>query len=279
MIVALHSISGELIRRLENLEIALDERKRRKATCRLWTGSDRAIYRLDASSLPTLQLKVRRKYGITEEEELTLYCIPDERNVHSRKYVSNEKELDDYFELAGNPTMFVWRRGDPSLSPASLPSNTVTRVSSSDLGSTPSSGTRGHIQKKFRDSVRSRDERKCVLSAVTLREKTGNLEAAHIIGVELSLVNTRESAGVLNEYDTTNGMLLEKSLHVAFDAFKWCMDDTGKVHVRDDAKEDIGKWEGKFLNLQVGEANYPSKQLLRARYELYLSKQARCPSR
>mmetsp|Transcript_11950 Transcript_11950/g.17558 ORF Transcript_11950/g.17558 Transcript_11950/m.17558 type:complete len:80 (+) Transcript_11950:621-860(+) len=69
-----------------------------------------------------------------------------------------------------------------------------------------------------------------------------------------------------------NGMLLEKSLHVAFDAFRWCMDDTGKIHVSNDAagdNKDLAKWEGKETKLRSGEAKYPSKKLLSVRYELY----------
>jgi hypothetical protein len=71
-----------------------------------------------------------------------------------------------------------------------------------------------------------------------------------------------------------NGMLLEKSLHVAFDAYRWCMDDTGTVHVNTAGgdNEDLAKWDGEEMNLLIGVANYPSEKLLRVRYELYCQK-------
>jgi HNH endonuclease len=46
-----------------------------------------------------------------------------------------------------------------------------------------------------------------------------NVKAAHIIGVEAGLKKERPAAGVLNAYDTMNGLLLEASLHEAFDSY------------------------------------------------------------
>lgn len=251
------------------LRLAVHERK---ATCRFWTGVDRTIYKLEASSFHTLGINVKRRFSLNDESEFRLYFIPNERDVNSRRYVTNDEQLDDYFEHAGNPTLFVWLCGDPYLSPASLPSDTVTRVSSSDPSQSVSS--RGVYQRKFREAVRRRDERKCVVSGVHLRDKTGNVEAAHILGVEKSLRLAREEANVLNEYDTANGMLLEKSLHVAFDAFRWCMDETGTIHVNTAGGEnkDIAKLHGRKIALVIGATNYPSEKLLNVRYRLYLEK-------
>ena len=50
-------------------------------------------------------------------------------------------------------------------------------------------------------------------------DKAGNVEAAHIFVVKAALKDKRRDADVLNSYDTVNGMLLEKSLHVAFDSY------------------------------------------------------------
>ena len=245
----------------------------RKAICRFWTGNDRTLYLLGAPSFLSLNSNLRRKYAFDKDVEYCLYFIPDERDVNSRQYVSNDQQLDDYFEHGGNPTLYVWLKDDPYLSPASLPSDTVTRVSSSDT-SPASSSTRGYVQKKFRNAVRHRDDFKCVVSGTVLRDKTGNVQAAHILGIESSLKHFREEAGVLNEYDTTNGMLLEQSLHVAFDAYRWCMDQTGTIRVNTAVKEneELAKWDGRKIGLRIGEANYPSEELLKVRYKLYCEK-------
>mmetsp|Transcript_86224 Transcript_86224/g.129224 ORF Transcript_86224/g.129224 Transcript_86224/m.129224 type:complete len:81 (-) Transcript_86224:91-333(-) len=70
-------------------------------------------------------------------------------------------------------------------------------------------------------------------------------------------------------------MLLEKSLHVAFDAYLWCMDEFCKVHVSEDGKnKGMGKWEGKSVTLSVDSSPiFPSTALLKARFVLYKKKQ------
>lgn len=221
------------------------------------------------SFFPYVEPQSETQVCFDEDVEFCLYFIPDERDVNSRQYVSNDQQLDEYFEHAGNPTLYVWLKEDPYLSPASLPSDTVLRVSSSDPSPT-SSSTSDYVQKKFRNAVRRRDDFKCVVSGTVLRDETGNVQAAHILGVESSLERTREEAGVLNEYDTTNGMLLEQSLHVAFDAYRWCMDETGTIHVNTAVREneELAKWDGRRIELRIGEANYPSEELLKVRYEL-----------
>lgn len=122
--------------------------------------------------------------------------------------------------------------------------------------------------------MRQRDDNKCVLSGEVLRPKAGNLEAAHIFGVEKSLADERANAAVVNAYDTGNGMLLEKSLHVAFDAYLWCMDDFLVVHVSEEGKKQgLEKWQGKRVSLSVNEYAFPSQKLLKARFDLYSKKQ------
>lgn len=199
--------------------------------------------------------------------------------MNSRTYVSNDQELNDFFDLAGKPTIYIWPCGSPSLSPDSLPSQVEIHVSSTESlsESSDSSSHRGHVQTLFRSAVRERDNFKCVLSGEALRPKAGNLEAAHIIGVETSLADTRKVAGVLNPYDTANGMLLEKSLHVAFDSYLWCMDESLKVHVSEDGKNNgLEKWEGQSLMLRLSDGTNhtcPSRALLKARFNLYEEKE------
>jgi hypothetical protein len=203
----------------------------RKAACRMWTG-DPTVYKLKATSFEDFDKAVKAKYThLDEEERISYYFIKNKRKVDSRTYLSNDAELEDFFDLAGKPTIYIWPRGSPSLSPDSLPSQVEVHLSSAESLSESSGSSRGHAQTLFRNAVRKRDNNKCVLSGEELRPKAGNLEAAHIFGIETSLASQREVAGVVNPYDTWNGMLLEKSLHVACDAYLWCMDECCKVHV------------------------------------------------
>jgi len=218
---------------------------------------------------------VKRKYPCLEGEDVAYYYIKDKRDVKSRTYLSNDQELNDFFDLAGKPTIFIWPRGSPPLSPKSLPSQVEISVSSAEsVSDVSNSSSRGHAQTLFRNAVRERDNRKCVLSGAALIPKAGNVEAAHIIGVVDSLAAKRKAAGVLNPYDTSNGMLLEKSLHVAFDSYLWCMDESLKVHVSEDDKHnDLKKWEGKYLKLDSTNPLCPTKALLKSRFNLYEEKE------
>jgi hypothetical protein len=52
------------------------------------------------------------------------------------------------------------------------------------------------------------------------------------------------------------------------------MDEFCVVHVSQKGKEEgLGDWEGKRVNLHVGQPLYPSRELLRARFKLYQEKQ------
>lgn len=249
----------------------------RKAACRMWTG-DPTVYNLKATSFDVFDKEVKKKYPyLGEEEKVSYYFFKNKRSVESRMYVSNDAELDDFFDLAGKPTIYIWPRGSPSLSTDSLPSQVEIHLSSTEsLSESSESSSRGHLQTLFRNAVRERDDNKCVLSREVLRPKAGNLEAAHIFGVEASLADKRKAARVLNPYDTTNGMLLEKSLHVAFATYLWCMDESLKVHVSEDGKNNgLEKWEGKFVTLRVNDDThtFPPRALLKARFALYEEKQ------
>jgi len=246
--------------------------RQRTLSCRLWVGDDVTMYELPASTFDILFNNVLSKFALSDDQEISLYYITNKRDIGTRRYVSNDADLENFFALAGKPILFVWLRGDPSMSPNSIPSQLeLQHLSLSDGESISSSSGRGYPQELFRNAVRVRDDRKCVLSGTLLRPKTGNVEAAHIFGVERSLAQSRQDAGVVNAYDTQNGMLLESSLHTDFNSFLWCMDEFLNVHVSDAGKEKgLGHLVGNKLNIRVDDQNYPTRRILRARYQLFL---------
>ena len=229
---------------------------------------------------------VLSRFALHDDKEVSLYYYTtNRRDVESRHYVSNDDDLHHFLALAGRkPIMFVWLRGgDPSISmsPQSVPSHLELQhlISLPDGDESISSSSSGHgdPQEIFRNAVRMRDGHKSVLTGTPLRPKTGkNVEAAHIFGVERSLTQKRLDAGVLNAYDCQNGMLLEISLRTDFDANLWCMDEFWNVHVSEVGKaKGLGHLEGRTVTLCVGEQNYPSSRILRARYDVNYSR-SRC---
>ena len=246
----------------------------RTVSCRMWVGDDMTFYELPAPTFQTLISHVVSRFALAGDQEISLYYIASKRDVSSRRYVSNDDDLNNLFALAGKPILFVWLRGDPSMSPQSIPSQLeLQHMSLSDSESISASSGRGYPQELFRNAVRGRDNQKCVLTGTQLRPKTGNVQAAHIIGVERSLTEARHKAGIWNAYDTQNGMLLESSLHTDFDSFFWCMDEFLNVHVSEAGRgKGLGYLDGKKLNLRLGEQNYPSRKILRARYALFLDR-------
>ena len=246
----------------------------RKATCRLWVGADCTLYSLNASSFQVLDQAVRSTFMLEDEEIVSLYYILDKNSIESRHYISNDHDLNKYFNLAGDPIIFVWLRGESNISPGSLPSEIEIKAASvTSSQSSVSDRTRGYAQTLFRNGVRARDNFTCVLSGKKLKPKANNVQAAHIIGVEASMAAARNAAGVVNAYDTWNSMLLETSLHTAFDSYLWCMDEFCIVHVSDIGKEQgFGQWEGKRVKLNVGQPLYPSRELLLVRFRLYEEK-------
>ena len=93
----------------------------------------------------------------------------------------------------------------------------------------------------------------------------------------LAFKKARQAAGVVSVYDTTNGMLLEASLHTTFDSYLWCMDEFCLVRVSERVKADdeLREYEGKRINLVVSDRRFPSRELLRARFELYRKMQSK----
>ena len=224
---------------------------------------------------------MRYIFMLEDEEIVSLYYLLDKDSVESRRYISNDHDLNKFFNLTGDPIIFVWLRGESNISPGSLPSEIEIGVASvTSSQSSVSDRTRGYIQTLFRNGVRTRDDFTCVLSGKKLKPKANNVQAAHIIGVEPGMATTRNAAGVVNAYDTWNGMLLETSLHSAFGSFLWCMDEFCIVHVSDKGKEQgFGEWAGKRVKLKVGQPLYPSRELLRSRFLLYEEKKKVQPKR
>jgi hypothetical protein len=245
--------------------------------CRLWTG-EKTVYRLPAPSFDAFDAKVRSVFDFGVADKISFYYVADKTMVNSRKYISNDHDLNNFLLLAGKPTLFIWIRGDPSLSPGSLPSEVEIQAMSIESISESSGSTQGYAQKLFRRGVRARDKDACVLSGTKVREKTNNVQAAHIFGVEKGLAEERERAGIYNSYDTQNGMLLETSLHADFDSYLWCMDEFLIVHVSEKGRtKGLGKWHGKKVNIKFGQYGSPTPDVMRARYTLFLKKQDQHP--
>ena len=219
----------ETLQLLQNLSLQTGERA---VSCRMWAG-DKTVYKLRARDISTLKDDVMVTFGIEENEAYSLYFVPRKKDVKSRRYIENDGAPDEVFRHAGPPTIFVWQRGDPDMSPASIPSEvelSALSIEDSDSSSLLSP-TRGYVQELFRNAVRARDENLCVVSRTAVRSKTNNVQAAHIIGVERGLAKARAKANILNPYNECNGMLLEASLHSAFDSYQWCMDEFLNIHV------------------------------------------------
>ena len=136
----------------------------REAPCRLWVGDDSCtLYNLNATSFQALDEAVRSTLQLGDEEIVSLYYILDKEAVESRRYISNDHDLDTYFNLAADPVIFVWLRGESNISPGSLPSEIEIKVASvTSSQSSVSDGTRGYV-------------------------KANNVQAAHIIGVETDM--------------------------------------------------------------------------------------------
>ena len=61
-------------------------------------------------------------HEIQEDEAYSLYYVPKKKDVWSRQKIEHDGDLDGFCRHAGPPTVFVWKHGDPDMSPASIPS-------------------------------------------------------------------------------------------------------------------------------------------------------------
>ena len=84
------------------------------------SGDNKTVFEVPAVSFDGLCSAVRDKFDIPITEGFSLYFIPNKRDVNSRQYIASEVDLNNYLGLAGRPTVFVWYRDDPSLSPNSI---------------------------------------------------------------------------------------------------------------------------------------------------------------
>jgi len=93
---------------------------------------------------------------------------------------------------------------------------------------------------------------------------------AKVIGVDDAWKDARMKGGVLNPYDTSNGILLESILHAAFESYQWCMDVFLVVHVSMVGKANgLGQYEGQRMNLPVDKSSYLWRQTLRVRFDRF----------
>eukprot|EP00547_Thalassionema_nitzschioides_P002870 CAMPEP_0194200474 /NCGR_PEP_ID=MMETSP0156-20130528/1063_1 /TAXON_ID=33649 /ORGANISM="Thalassionema nitzschioides, Strain L26-B" /LENGTH=163 /DNA_ID=CAMNT_0038925475 /DNA_START=212 /DNA_END=703 /DNA_ORIENTATION=- len=126
---------SDLLGEIDELKATIDglllKANDRKVYCRLWSG-DKTVHKLQANSFPDFDQAVRKKYKFPEDEYLSYFVIKDEAN--TREYIYNNKDLSEFFTLAGVPTIYVWHRGKLPSSSFSLPSEVEveTSVTSSD---------------------------------------------------------------------------------------------------------------------------------------------------
>jgi len=253
-------------------------------TCRTWSNESNhpGIYRFRANTYNDLHQQASQRFGLAADK-LSLYFISDRKNIDSRKKIKDDSDLEHFMQVGGNPVVLAWEQGSDG-SPKELPGEIALPFSGSAVSSL-STSTRGHIQKAFQTAVLERDKQQCVVSGKRYKQGSGNVEAAHIIPVaerkDSSLDAAQKASGLWNRYDTCNGISLEARLHTAFDSYLWCMDENGKFHLSDAERDaakiqeyGLGKWNGNTLQkLNIGGGlGYPTAQLLKARYDLFLAK-------
>lgn len=255
---------------------------RNKIYCRTWnTEGNHGTYKLPADSCDDLKQQASQKFNFAADK-VNLYFIPHRDDVNSRKKIKDNSDLEEFLQLGGDPVVLAWERGSDG-SPTELPGQ-ITAPFSGSVASSMSTSTRGHIQKVFQTAVLARDKKQCVVSRQRYIQGCGNVEAAHLIpvaeGKDATLEAAEKASGLFSMYDTCNGISLEKGLHNAFDSYLWCVDEKGIFRLsdaeRDAAKieaHELDKWAGNSLNLNIGFGpGYPTEQILKARYELFLAK-------
>jgi predicted restriction endonuclease len=90
-------------------------------------------------------------------------------------------------------------------------------------------------QQEFRHNILELYNYKCIVSG---NDHVIELEAAHIIPVAL-----------VNDYSITNGLLLERNIHVSFDKYLWSINpDTFIIEVKENSGT-IEKYKGHKLDL------------------------------
>jgi HNH endonuclease len=251
------------------------QQQQRLVSCRAWSNEGNHLsYNLQANSYHDLKQQASQKFKF-DAVKVTLYYIPNRNDVTSRKKIQGDSDLEDFLQISNTPAVLAWEQGSDG-SPTDLPGEIAAPYPGSNVSSV-STSTRGHLQKLFQAAVLERDKQKCVVSGKVYKQGSGNVEAVHIIPVA-SPLDVRRQAGLYNLYDTCNGMLLDSTLHKAFDSYVWCMDEEGKFCLSDAESHaekikdyKLAKWEGNSLNLNIGfDPHAPTKETLKTRYNLFL---------
>mmetsp|Transcript_14214 Transcript_14214/g.21678 ORF Transcript_14214/g.21678 Transcript_14214/m.21678 type:complete len:192 (-) Transcript_14214:334-909(-) len=121
---------SDLLEQIDELKATIDgllKSNDRKVFCRLWSG-DKTVHKLQAPSFDEFDQAVRKTYKFPEDEYLSYFVIKDEAK--TREYIYNNKDLSDFFTLAGVPTIYVWHRGKLPSSSFSLPSQVELETNS-----------------------------------------------------------------------------------------------------------------------------------------------------
>ena len=121
-------------------------------------------------------------------------------------------------------------RGTPSLSSSSA-------IDLSTDSSTVSSASRSSVrnsseQKKFREQLMIREEKKCLICSVSGEcDENVQLEAAHIIPFREATTIEVADYGLSTIHDSSNGLLLCRSCHKLYDRDIVGVDEHGLIHV------------------------------------------------
>jgi hypothetical protein len=242
-----------------------------------------------ATDYATLVGAARQHFSSLDwDGRVRLYYIPNDRDVSSRRIVTDNESFDDYLAITPRPTVFLYVYSSTTGSPADMPSpRSSISVDHSSRASTGNSSTRGHLQTKFRDAVRQRDKLKCVVTGERVAPAANNVHAAHIVSVKSASsaaaagaeADEGRSCPVYNKYDTCNGILLAAMWHAGFDKYDWCMDSDGFIHVHPSAHEKamyqgfFGKRARRSLRAPTdpdAHALWPTSRILAYRYRKYL---------
>jgi len=99
-------------------------------------------------------------------------------------------------------------------------------------------------QTEYRTEMFKKFNNKCIITGETCKEE---LEASHIVPVHCN-----------ENYDIDNGLLLMRTLHSTFDAYKWSINpDTLTIETK--KNQNVGtikKYENKKVNLVINEKLY-----------------------
>jgi hypothetical protein len=221
--------------------------------------------------------------------EVNLYVVPNVRDPTIIAKISNAAELQRYSRFTVPPTILYFVKTTGHESASDDPDTSIHTAMSDTGGSSASDSTRlRQTQSDFHDRVKMRDG-VCVITGIRFSRATGKVEAAHIFPVRSShdVIAERDKAfaecGVVGVNSTLNGLFLAVPWHRAFDAWQWCFDKDGVIHIGDEtlkADPDFRQFEGKSIQNYKKSPEFPPTSLLEARWRCYLKhrpKSDTCP--